>query len=226
MCHLSRVALLAVLMSLATAACDGETSVSPPGELTVTRYPSFAIRSLTWSGANDAPQEQKFELQWRFGDVPVWVPLAVVDGISEETEYGTASGQQLVVGTNAEYCYRIRRIEGEVSSAWSDEVCADMRAGEPGPANPWPAPPRNVTTERVDGGGVKLTWDPVEPTQIGNPEILVWRRARSEGAYQTIATLEGGSKGYTDPAGDTNACYRVASRTQGTSVSPDMCATR
>ncbi len=208
---------LAVILACAVACSE---PLRPPENLSMGKFPSGTFALLQWNNPNQ--RAISFELQWRFSDVPHWVPLA-------STPPGATTHPDSGPGHIAEwnftgYCYRGRAVLGNSTSEWSDELCADMGAGEPHPPPYWPPPAREVSAESTDGG-VRITWEAHDAGQFGLPDALVLRRESTEGAYDVIATLPYGTFDFTDDEGGRDHCYRIGTsfRDRGKSVSGDVC---
>lgn len=176
-------------------------------------------RSLIWQTYPDP--ETKFELQWRFQDVGIWQDMG--EAPAGATQFGEGSGILAFKGNFATYCYRIRAVKGESSSAWSEESCARIGAGEPSEHFRW-APP--VYGPEVTRGpeGTMVSWNPTDISFRDKLSFEVWRRNRHSPVYETVATVSGFEGGFLDPAGTANSCYRIRAVLEGIpSISPESC---
>ena len=165
--HLLSVAipvLWSAALLICMTACSGQ-SLSPPEDLRIGKLSSGAFRDLQWDNPNTSPVS--FELEWRFGDVPHWVPLGI--SAPERTMYNES---RIAPWNAATYCYRGRAVLGDAKSDWSDEVCDRMYAGEPHPPPIWPVPAKHVAAEAIQGG-VLITWTSYDYDQFGR-RLFPW----------------------------------------------------
>ena len=225
--------LWSVALLICITACSGQ-SLSPPERLSIGEYGSGAHSRLEWHSSNSGPVS--FELEWRFGDVPHWVPLVTTS--PEATSY---SGSPYLVEWNlTTYCYRGRAVLGDAKSDWSDEVCDRMYAGEPHPPPLWPGSPLDVVAEAMEEG-VRFTWAVEDLGEYGQPQSQVLRRESTSGAYAVIGELpfatfssyesDGPNDGYgtfefIDHEGSREYCYRIATSFEhryGKSIGDDVC---
>ena len=171
---------LAALL-ICIAACAGQ-SLRPPERLSIGEYGSGAHSRLEWHSSNHG--SVSFELEWRFADVPHWLPLATTS--PETTVY---HGPPTIAEWNfTTYCYRGRAVLGDAESEWSDEVCDFMGAGEPHPPPFWPGSPFDVVAEAMEEG-VWLTWAVADLGGFGQPQSQVLRRESTSGKYTVISEL-------------------------------------
>lgn len=200
--------------SVATAAAS---TLPPPASVQIEKVVSGALSRLVWIDPSGGRGE--FEIQWRFSDVPHWVPLATVP--AGKTSYGDGLDQKPIARWNsAGYCYRIRTVLNQSTSRWSGESCEEMHAGEPAVPPPWPPPPREVTAIK-DGEATRLGWTVTDSSST----IVVLRRLNESGEYEPVASLRAGSTEYVDQATGGPYCYRLATENErgGSSVSQDVC---
>ena len=232
--HLLSVAipvLWSAALLICMTACSGQ-SLSPPEDLRIGKLSSGAFRDLQWDNPNTSPVS--FELEWRFGDVPHWVPLGI--SAPERTMYNES---RIAPWNAATYCYRGRAVLGDAKSDWSDEVCDRMYAGEPHPPPIWPVPAKHVAAEAIQGG-VLITWTSYDYDQFGPTFSLVLRRESTSGAYTVIGQLpfetyvsyesNGPNVGhgvfeFIDHEGSRKYCYRIVTEfeVRSKSISDDVC---
>ena len=210
--------------------CSGQ-SLSPPERLSIGEYGSGTHSRLEWHSSNHG--SVSFELEWRFGDVPHWVPLSTTS--PEATVYH--GSPYLVEWNTATYCYRGRAVLGDAKSEWSDEVCDGMYAGEPHPPPLWPGSPFDVVAEAMEEG-VRFTWAVQDLREYGQPQSQVLRRESTSGKYTVISELpfatfksydhdrRYGTFEFIDSEGSREYCYRIATSLEdrgGRSISGDVC---
>ncbi len=226
--NISGLWLAALLICI--AACSGQ-SLSPPERLSIGEYGSGTHSRLEWHSSNHG--SVSFELEWRFGDVPHWVPLSTTS--PEATVYH--GSPYLVEWNTATYCYRGRAVLGDAKSEWSDEVCDGMYAGEPHPPPLWPGSPFDVVAEAMEEG-VRFTWAVQDLREYGQPQSQVLRRESTSGKYTVISELpfatfksydhdrRYGTFEFIDSEGSREYCYRIATSLEdrgGRSISGDVC---
>lgn len=197
-----------------------EKTLPTPTGLALGTYYSGLPRALRWQPYPDP--DATFELQWRFNDVEIWQELGPAPAGS--TKFGEGSGALTFHGNLATYCYRIRAIKARSVSAWSEESCTYIGAGEPHEKLRWAPPFRAPELARVDGA-VKVSWDPVDPSFRDRLQLEVWRRDRNDPQYETIATVPASETQFMDPGAAPESCYRLrAVLADGVpSLSPESC---
>lgn len=148
-----------------------------------------------------------FELEWRFEDVVLWQNLG--EAAQGSREFGGLPLDLAFQGNFATYCYRIRAVDGSAASAWSEELCARIRAGEPYEMLRW-APPLEAPTVAADGSsGTAISWRGIDRSFLGTASFEVWRRDRSSPNYETVFALPLDQTKYFDQAGAESSCYRI-----------------
>ena len=204
-------------------ASQAET-LHPPENLSIGMFGNGLFSSLHWSNPNRDVVSLEFE--WRFSDVPYWVHLGSAPPGATMFQ-GPFAGGSIAEWNFTSYCYRGRAVLGDSTSEWSDEICADMSAGEPYNPPIWPPVPTEVAGEAVPGG-VRLTWSILNAGQFGSPHSLVLRRGSTKGTYRVIGKLPFGTFEFIDKQGghiNCGYCYRIGTsfEDRGKSVSRDVC---
>lgn len=201
-----------------------ETVVAPslpvPAGLGVGTYSNGLPAGLGWQTYPDPAAS--FRIQWRFQDVGFWQDLG--NAAPGSTFFGDSTRVDLGFrGNGMTYCYRIRAVKGDFSSAWSEESCKRIGAGEPYDKFRW-APV--MFGPRVTHGleGAEVSWQGVDQSYRDKVVFEVWRRDRNGPVYETVANLSGYEVRFLDPTGTSNSCYRI--RVAGdvvASLSPETC---
>lgn len=192
-----------------------------PTGLGLGTYSSGLPATLGWQPYPDP--DATFELQWRFADVGIWQPMG--EAPAGSTHVGDQPGIVGYKGNFVTYCYRVRALKGELASAWSQELCKYVGAGESSTYEKlrW-APPITGLVLNEGHGGVAVSWEPVDPSRRDGVRFEVWRRNRNDSIYVTVANVRGFETQFFDDAAAPDSCYRIHVIADGpSSLSPEVC---
>ena len=165
----------------------GPTPTPAPGGFEAAAGSSSSI-GLSWDSVSRA---DSYEYVRRMGSGSFPPDADAVD-VGDVTEYDDTG-----LPSNAEYCYRVRTVDGSRKSAWTSEACATTL----------PETPDNFGAEAASGTSVELSWD-----GVSGADSYEVRRRKSGGSWSSWSDV-GSVTEYTVSGLDRNADYDFEVRT-------------
>ena len=179
----------------APVACATTQSVPPPADPTNLIATAMTPVQIDLAWTDNATDETGYEVERSStGAGGPFAPLVALPA-------NAVSYSNIGLAASAEYCYRVRAVNGALASGYAAVACATTLAA--------PSAPSGLTAAAVTSGQVHLAWTDLATDETGY--AVERSTAGAGGPFAVVATLAANAGAWDDLNRDANTefCYRV-----------------